>query len=452
MRILITGATGLIGREIGKALAQKGHEIYVVSRDITKAKEALPFPCQIIHGDLAQKPLEKHQIDKIEGVINLMGESVVGRWNSEKKAKIYQSRVVGTRNLVESLPASLQFFISGSAIGFYGDGGDSVFAEDHPAGKDYLAKVCCDWEGEALKAPGRKVVVRTGVVLAPHGGAFEEMLFPFRAGVGGAIGDGKHWMSWIHLGDIVGIFVTAVENTAMSGIFNGVSPLPVRNSELSEQLARALDKNLGPSIPRIALQGVFGEGADVLLASIRASAEKVTSLGFEFQYTDINKTFEELCEPYRKGEDVYYGEQYIPFPPEKVFPFFKDPYNLEKITPQSLSFHIDKVSTSQIEQGTLIDYKLKIHGVPVRWKTEIDQWKPPFKFVDKQLLGPYSFWHHTHEFKPFCGGTLMTDRVLFRLPMGYLGWIVAGKLVRKDVETIFNYRRKCVANMDLFGS
>lgn len=451
MRILMTGATGLIGREVGKVLAEKGHELFVISRNSSKAKERLPFPCQIIQGDLSQGPLQSDALKNIEGVVNLMGEPVVGRWTKSKKESIYSSRVIGTRNLVSSLPAQLQFFISGSAIGYYGNRGDDLLHEGEPLGQGYLADVCRDWEAEANKATGRKVLIRTGVVLAPNGGALEEMLFPFKAGVGGKIGNGRHWMSWIHIKDIVNIFVFAVENSNISGTFNGVSPSPVTNEDFSVQLAKALDKKLGPPVPTLALKALFGEGATVVTSSAKVDCTKIMQSGYSFQYSELSGVLEEMCEPHRKGEDVYYSEQFIPLPPESVFPFFQDPYNLEKITPPSLNFFIDKVSTPKIEQGTLIDYKLKIHGVPVRWKTEIDEWQPPFKFVDKQLLGPYSLWHHTHEFRPFCGGTLMVDRVLFRLPLGYLGWLVAGKLVRKDVESIFNYRRTSVATMEQFN-
>jgi len=452
MRILMTGATGLIGHEVGKALAQKGHEIFVISRDSAKAKEKLPFPCQIIQGDLTQGPLEHDKLQEIEGVINLMGEPVVGRWTQSKKESIYTSRVLGTRNLVACLPQQLKFFISSSAIGYYGDRDNLVLNEEEVLGQGYLAEVCRDWEIEANQAPGRKVVIRTGVVLAPYGGAFSEMLFPFKAGVGGKIGNGRHWMSWIHLEDIVNIFLFAIENSKITGIFNGVSPTPVTNEEFSAQLAKALNRKLGPPVPTLALRALFGEGASVLTSSLRVDSQKITQEGFSFQHPELSQVLNEICEPHRKGEDVFYSEQFIPLPPEKVFPFFQDPYNLEKITPPSLSFFIDKVSTAQIEQGTLIDYKLKIHNIPARWRTEIDEWKPPFKFVDRQLLGPYSLWHHTHEFKPFCGGTLMTDRVLFRLPLGYLGWIIAGKWVRKDVESIFSYRRTRVTTMDQLNS
>lgn len=451
MRILLTGATGLLGREIGKALAEKGHQIMVVSRNREKAQELLPYPCEVIEGDLSKGPLHSEKLATLDAVINLMGEPVVGeRWNEDKKAQIYNSRVLGTRNLVQSLPSNLKVFISGSAIGYYGDNRDQVLSEENSAGQDFLAKVCVDWELEADKAPGRKSFIRTGLVLSRYGGALEQMLFPFRAGVGGALGDGQHWMSWIHIKDIVGLFVFALENDDVRGPLNGVAPHPVTNQEFSQILAKSLGKSLGPSVPPVALKALFGEASEVVLSSIRGSSRKAESLGYKFHYTDLEEALREICAPFKVGEDVFYAEQFIPEPPEKIFPFFQEAQNLERITPPMLNFHIQKVSTPEIKQGTLIDYSLRIHGVPVSWRTEIDEWQPPFKFVDNQLKGPYQLWHHTHEFRPFCGGTLMVDKVRYRLPLGYVGWLFGNKLVRKDVESIFAFRRKFISQMESF--
>ncbi|WP_374073398.1 TIGR01777 family oxidoreductase [Bdellovibrio bacteriovorus] len=447
MRILMTGATGLIGKEVGKVLAEKGHELFVVSRSLAKAREILPFPCEVIVGDLNEGPLKDERLKSIEAVINLMGEPIInGRWTEEKKKSIYDSRVIGTRHLVASLPATLKIFASASAIGFYGSCGDEILREDHNPGSDFLAKVCVDWEREAAKAPGRKVYMRTAPVLSRQGGALEQMLFPFRAGVGGVLGDGQQWMSWIHIKDIVGLYVFALENQKAQGPLNGAAPNSVTNKEFSQALAHALGKRLGPSVPHMALKLIFGEAADALLSSVRVSAEKAEALGYKFHFADLSEALDELCAPFKAGEDVFVSEQFVATPPENIFPFFQDAGNLEQFNPPNYDLHVEKVSSTEIKQGTSIDYRLKIHGVPSRWKTEIDEWLPPYKFVDKQKLGPYRFWHHTHEFRPFCGGTLVVDKVRYRLPLGYLGWVLGAKIVKSDVEKIFSFRRKFMAN------
>ncbi|XGC79522.1 TIGR01777 family oxidoreductase [Bdellovibrio bacteriovorus] len=447
MKVLITGATGLIGREIGKVLAEHGHEIVVISRSLAKAREVLPFPCEVVLGDLSKGPIHDPRLESVEGVINLMGEPVVSRWNAEKKAAIYNSRVEGTKHLIASLPSNLQTFISSTAIGYYGNDLETIQHEESPPGDNFLAKVCIDWEKEINKAPGRKAIIRTGIVLSSHGGAMDQMLYPFRLGIGGPLGNGQQWMSWIHVKDIVGLFVFALENPHVTGPINGCAPNPVRNKEFSQSLAKALGKSMGPSMPLFVLKLYFGEVSDVLTVSIRGSAERAKTLGYKFQYDDVDEALKEVCAPYQNGEDFYYAEQFIPDPPEKVFHFFKEATNLEQITPPTLNFKIEKVSTSEITQGTLIDYTLKIRGFPARWKTEIDEWQPPYKFVDNQLKGPYSLWRHTHEFRPFCGGTLLVDKVKYRLPLGQVGWIVASKLVSKDIDNIFSFRRKYIANM-----
>jgi ligand-binding SRPBCC domain-containing protein len=268
---------------------------------------------------------------------------------------------------------------------------------------------------------------------------------PFRSGLGGALGDGQQWMSWIHINDIVGLFVHALENPSMEGPVNGSAPYPVTNRDFSKSLASALGKSLGPSVPTFALKTLFGEMSSFILASLRASADRAQSLGYKFQFEDIDDALTALCAPFKNGEEIFYAEQFIPLPPEKVFPFFQNAHNLEKITPPTLNFTIRGISTDSIQQGTLIDYDLKIHGVPAKWKTEIDEWQPPHKFVDHQLKGPYQLWHHTHEFRPFCGGTLMIDKVRYKLPLGMLGKLVGGSFVKKDVTNIFNFRRKFVA-------
>lgn len=450
MRILITGATGLIGREVGKILAGKGHEVFVVSRSKSKALEILPFPCQVIVADLSKGRIVDPRMESIEAVINLMGETIAGeRWTETKKKKIHESRVIGTRNLVASLPKNLRCFVSGSAMGFYGDTGEKIASESAPAGSDFLAQVCKEWEEEAAKAPGRRVSIRTSIVLARHGGALDQMLLPFRAGVGGALGSGQQWMSWIHLHDIVNLFVFALENPQVSGALNGSAPQPVRNKDFSREFAKALGKWLGPNVPALALKLLFGELADSLMASNRLSATRVQELGFKFEFEFLIQALGDVCEPFKKGEEEFYAEQFVPAPPEKLFSFFKEAHNLEAITPPTLNFSLVNMSTPAIGQGTLLDYRLKIHGVPANWRTEIDEWEPPYKFVDNQLRGPYRKWHHTHEFRPFCGGTLMIDCVRYRLPLGFIGWLAGSQFIRKDVENIFAFRRKYIAKMDL---
>lgn len=446
MKILLTGATGLIGKEVGKVLVEQGHELVVISRSLDKARQHLPFACQVIEHDLNKSPLKTGQVQGVEAVVHLAGESVAGgRWNEKIKKEIYNSRVVGTKNLLAGLPDTVKTLIASSAIGIYGDRGDEALTESSSPGNDFLAQVCLDWEKASESFKGRRVLLRTGVVLSPQGGALEKMLFPFRAGVGGKLGSGRQWMSWIHIEDMVRLIAWTLTNQEVAGVVNAVSPHPRQNEEFSRTLAGTFGFGLGPAVPGFALKALFGEMSTVLLASQRVLPKVALGKGFHFKFIDLKSTFSSLFSSQMKGEEIFYAEQFVPLSPEELFPFFSAAKNLEEITPDILNFKVKRVSTNEIQQGTLIDYVLKIHGVPAKWKTLIDEWNPPFKFVDNQLKGPYKLWHHTHEFKAVPGGTLMTDRVRYILPFGKLGWYLAWHFVRRDVESIFAYRRKVVS-------
>lgn len=451
MKILITGATGFIGKELGLKLVRSGHDLVVVSRSRKKAYEVLPFPCEVLELDLTREKMDLDKIQDIDAVIHLMGESVASqRWTDQRKETILQSRKQSTKNLVESFKHSkkLKQIVSTSAIGFYGHREDEMLFESSTAGSDFLSQVCQSWEDEVFQAKKNHPelvisILRIGLVLGRDGGALSEMLFPFRVGVGGNLASGKSWMSWIHLEDVLGMY-EFVLNQSLPGIYNAVAPKPVQNKDWTRLLCKELGRPQNLSLPRVALKTLFGEMANVLLSSQKVSSDKITKAGYKFKYEDLQSTFQDLLKFYKNSKELFSVKQYIPRPVNEVFPFFADAKNLESITPPLLNFKIEKVSTDQIKEGTLIDYKLKIRSVPVRWKTVIQEWLPPNRFVDHQLRGPYQLWHHTHEFESLGPGTLMTDQVQYKLPFGYLGWIVASWFVKEDVQKIFTFRRKII--------
>lgn len=457
MKILLTGATGLIGRKLGIELVRRGHEIFVVSRRADAAL-TLPFPCTVLVGDLTRGPLTDPRLRNVEAAVSLAGENVGdGRWSAERKAQILRSRTEGTRNLWLSLEgAPLRVFVSASAVGYYGDAGDVVLEETAPAGHDFLADVCRQWE-EAVFAgaarPGtRACVLRLGVVLAEDGGALDRLVPLFRRGVGSPIGSGRQWMSWVHQDDAVAAFAWALENECAAGIFNLTAPEPVTNREFSARLAETIGAPfVAPAVPAVALRFALGEQAFMVLASQRASARKLEAAGFVFRHREAGEALRGTRGYARDGQELLLAEQYLPAPPEQVFPFFAEAGNLERITPPLVNFKVEKMSTPTIQKGSLIDYSLRIHGVPVKWRTEIVVWDPPRSFVDTQLKGPYSKWHHTHAFEKLGSGTLMTDRVLYRIPLGLLGDLAAGGLVRGDVRKIFAFRRSAVG-AETFGA
>ena len=464
MRVLVTGATGLIGKEIGKLLVESGHELVVVSRNPAKARLDLPFPAEIFAWQGESEQFPKAALQGVEGVIHLAGESVAsGRWTPERKKSIRDSRVMGTRRLVEAISQlgnsdhPLKTFISGSAIGIYGDRGDEILTEDSAPGGDFLSHVTRDWEGEAdaltrnSKTKHIRVAkIRTSVVISRHGGALEKMLPVFSRGLGGKLGSGQQWMSWIHLEDIARLFVFALETENVSGALNGAAPEPARNERFTVALARALGRSVFLPVPDAALKVALGEMSEAVLGSQRVSAAYVQELGFQFRHPELVPALEEICAPLKQSQHELLAEQWVPKTPHEIFPYFCSEKNLEELTPPFLNFKVIGKSTPEIKEGTLIDYRLGLYGMGVKWRTLIETWKPSGSFVDIQLKGPYRRWHHTHEFIPMGGGTLLRDRVVYQLPLGIFGDLAAGWKVTGDVNAIFAYRRKKIN--ELFGS
>ncbi|MBX3040998.1 MAG: TIGR01777 family oxidoreductase [Bdellovibrionaceae bacterium] len=298
MKVLMTGATGMVGRELGKALVAAGHQVVIISRDREKAAQKTPFPCEVIEGNLTEAPVSSHFLDEVEAVLHLMGEPIAeGRWTDEKKKKLVQTRVQATRNLRQSLGGRAKVLVSTSAVGFYGDRGEELLTEETAPGADFLARLCVDWEQEAQafeKEGTRVVCLRLGMVLSKTGGALSEMMTPAKAGVAGPLGSGQQWMSWIHIEDLVRLYRQALEQQEMKGIYNAVAPDPVRNEDFMKCLTRLLHRPGFLRAPAFALKILFGEKSTVLLSSQRASGQRVLATGFSFHFSSLEKALSDL--------------------------------------------------------------------------------------------------------------------------------------------------------------
>ncbi len=457
MKVLITGATGLIGSELGKALALRGDQITALVRDPSRFQALLPFPATLVKWS-ADEPVSaevRAALMSVDAVVHLAGEPVAeGRWTDDRKKRIRESRIKGTASLVDALSAvgsksSVKVFVHGSAIGIYGNRGDEILDHQSSPGSGFLADVVAEWEAGLNVLNSNKeirtVTVRTSVVLARHGGALKKMLPIFRSGLGARLGlSGDQWMSWIHLDDMIRLLIHAIDSSNVSGLIEAAAPQPVRNKDFTTSFCESLGVMQGPPVPEFALKLLYGEMASVLLDSQRVVPTATKASGFEFHYQEIGLALADLLVPLRDQTHELVAEQWVPVSVEKVWPYFCDEKNLEELTPPLLSFQVLGKSTDQIQEGTLIDYRLSLNGIPFSWQTRIEDWVPGKRFVDSQLKGPYSLWHHTHDFLPMAGGTLIRDRVLYRLPMGILGSVAAGWKVVRDVDTIFSYRRKVI--------
>lgn len=290
MNITITGATGFIGRRLIERLSAAPHQLHALSRS-TNVKFG-DTAVWISKWDPETEEPPDYSLANADAIVHLAGEPVAQRWTPEAKIKIRESRVQGTRHLVQALSTQSRkpaVLVCSSAVGIYGSRGDEILTESSPPGSDFLAEVCQEWEKHAVLAESlgiRVVRIRTGVVLGKGGGALERMAPPFKAFVGGKIGSGKQWMSWIHLDDLVGIICHALENP-MSGAFNGTAPNPARNSEFTTELARALHRPALFPVPPVALKLMFGEMAEMLVGGQRVLPQATEAAGYRFRYPDL---------------------------------------------------------------------------------------------------------------------------------------------------------------------
>lgn len=287
MRILLTGATGFIGRPLASALAARGDTVHALSRDPEQAARRLPDASRVFPWDGAQVPLEA--LEGVDAVLHLAGESVAERWTPHQKARILHSRVQGTRQIVDAMAeAGVATLVSTSAIGVYGDRGDEPLDESSTAGTGFLAEVCQAWEAEALRAADhgiRVARVRIGMVLGPGGGALEKLLLPFQLGVGGILGSGRQWMSWVHRDDVIGLFLHAADRREVSGVLNATAPHPVTNREFTATLAKTLGRPAFLPAPALALKLLLGEMAEeMLLAGQRVLPRQTEASGYRFAF------------------------------------------------------------------------------------------------------------------------------------------------------------------------
>lgn len=296
MKTLITGATGFVGHH----LAQKRPEAILAGRSVEKINKRFGETREARKWD-GSGTASTALLEGIGTVYHLAGESIFnGRWDAIKKERIRASRVENTRNLVEMISRTAngpKTLICSSAVGYYGSRGDEKLTEQSTPGSDFLARVCVDWEKEALKAEEygvRVILIRTGVVLGADNGALAQMLLPFKMGLGGRLGSGRQFMSWIHIDDLVNIMLYAEENRSLHGAINAVAPTPVSNSYFTQALASALNRFAILPAPGFALKLLLGEFAEVLLGSQRALPEILQQAGYEYRHPEIKAALKSL--------------------------------------------------------------------------------------------------------------------------------------------------------------
>ncbi len=297
MNILITGGTGFIGKELRETLLKTGNNLVIITRNPKKYEDESASNQRFISWDDDLVP----EMENADAVINLAGENLFGqRWNEQVKENIYNSRIDSTRSLVEAMGGAEKkpsVFISASASGIYGDQGDTILTEEFESANDFLAKVCKDWEEESQKAGelGVRVVnPRIGIVLEEGGGALEKMIPPFKFFVGGPIGDGKQYMSWIHRSDLVKALIFPIDNEKLEGAYNVCSPNPATMNEVADTLGDVMNRPSLFRVPKFVLDIALGEAAQPITGSIRMQPKKLQVSGFEFRFEELEEALADI--------------------------------------------------------------------------------------------------------------------------------------------------------------
>jgi len=300
VKVLVTGASGMIGAALCDALLARGDTVVGLTRDPRRARSTNPSVVWHPWEPTLERP-PAEAFENVDGVVNLLGEKINQRWTDDAKRRIMESRRTGTRNLVgtiASLPNKPKVLINQSAIGFYGDRGEAIVDESAASGEGFDAEVVREWEAAAREVEAsdvRLVIVRTGHVLDASDGLLAELLTPFKLGVGGPLAGGRQYMSWIHIDDEVGILLWALDNERVSGVVNATAPNPVTNRELSQALGRALHRPAVMPVPGFVLDLKFGsEFGAVLRGGQRVMSRRALDLGYEFRYTDIDQALKSL--------------------------------------------------------------------------------------------------------------------------------------------------------------
>ncbi|WP_316846315.1 TIGR01777 family oxidoreductase [Pedobacter psychrodurus] len=295
-KILITGASGLVGTELKKHLLSKGYEVNTLSRK--KGNDPTNFVWDVYKGSI-----DASCLNGVDAVIHLAGEPVADKkWTDERKKQIIDSRVKSTELLFKTIKSKpdhqIKTFVSASAVGFYGDCGDEILTEESPNGYGFLAECCKLWEDavdQGKKLSLRIVKLRTGIVLSNNGGALPQLDKPVKLFVGAALGTGKQWTPWLHIDDMVEMYIEALENLKMEGCYNACAPFPVTNTALTKAIAKQLHRPFWPiKVPKKALGLLLGERVDAVLMSNNTSAQKILDAGFKFKFTHLEDALKDL--------------------------------------------------------------------------------------------------------------------------------------------------------------
>jgi uncharacterized protein len=471
MRVFVTGATGFIGRALTLRLLGGGHLVSALVRSEVSAQNRLGPEVKLLPANAGPDEL-RETLSMCEAVINLVGEPILGgRWNLRRRRAITESRLATTARIVAAIDEASprpRVLISASAVGYYGDCGDELVDENSPPGRGFIADLCGDWEAQAhqAEASGARVfILRLGIVLGPEGGALRQMITPFQFYAGGPIGSGRQFMPWIHLHDLVELLATALEDERYRGSAIVAAPNPVRNRDFARALGKTLSRPSLLPVPAVVLNVLLGEAATVLLGSQRVIPRVLEGLGFRWRFDDLAAALRDILvengpeiavpgptspKPLLSLDSHYLQQRpasyllrhatVVKSPLAEVFAFFAQPRNLGVMTPSAMRFRIIGEPPPRMSRDLEIDYSLHVAGLPLRWRTRIEEWRPNELFIDSQERGPYRSWWHEHHFRAAGAQTMVEDRVYYAPPFGSAGHALNALFVGPELSRIFRFR------------
>lgn len=439
MRILVTGGTGFLGQQLVETLLAANHELALVTRQ--QPSLLTPFPGPIIPWPV---PPEYHDhLKSYDAVIHLAGEPIAdGRWTKERKQKIYDSRILGTREIVDliRIMPKVHTFLCGSAVS---------------PQQGFLHDVVRDWETEAMRVrrPGLRVVnLRTGVVLGRSGGALRKLEPFFRNHMGGPAGDGSQRISWIHRRDWINAVLYCLEDSSLEGPITLTAPEPCTNKAFAIELARIFKQTHLVPAPAFALQFAFGEMASIALDDQYETPDQLLKTKFKFRHTDLREALENIYDIDEKThvpDEFFYNWQWIPASCEEVFAFFRDPKNLERTFAENWQFKVKGQSTKEVGLGTIFQNEYQMYGSPVfskdEYLSEVTVWDPPHCYAIEMRDGPYERFRAENTMVPACGGTILGFKVFYRLHHGHFGRLSTHWLAKRNQREIFSERKKRIA-------
>lgn len=472
--VVLTGATGFVGRFLVLRLLARGYQVTALVRSVDRARQQLGRQ-GITLVKLSDDEGIERAVQSADTVIHLAGAPVAQRWTTSHKKRMWESRIGLAQRLSRIMQrscAQLPTIISAGGIGIYGDQGDTLLDENAPTGSGYLAELAVAWEEvwDSLRQAGARVVsLRIGVVLGLEGGFLQKVLPPTEQGLGALLGSGKQYVPWVHMVDLARIIEWSIANKSAQGAYNACAPHPVTHRSLVTSLANQCDRKVFFRVPRWALRVTMGEMASMLCGGQNATPRRALEQGFRFEHPDLVPALREILhgadlrmeaagemptqEPYindtRPDRELVH-QSLLCAPLETVFDFFSKAENLSVLTPPGMGFDIRTPLPIEMHKGRLIDYKISMGPLKFPWRTRIEQWETQSHFVDAQLIGPYASWYHEHRFEAVDEhNTRMTDHVYYRvglrkIPLGPVGRLIEKRFVRPQLRRIFAYRDRMI--------